>query len=134
MAEETDWKTGVLEFLNMKDKFENDEEYQNATEGLKTLMVISTIFAAVIGYILTVIMVDSLAKIFGEVETKGTPFTEINIKLLKRLHILSIIFWIIQMVGIKDISTGFIFILIISAFRSIFEYGYKLQKESDETL
>ncbi|MBR1539805.1 MAG: DUF2975 domain-containing protein [Clostridia bacterium] len=132
--EELNWKTEILDVLDMKDDLENDEDYQKAPEVLKNLMVISTIIAAIAGYILAIIMVDSLAKIFGEVETKGTPFTEKNIKLLKRVHILSIVLWILQMAGIRENSIGLIFVLVISAMRSIFEYGYKLQKEADETI
>ena len=118
----------------MKEKLENDNDYQNAPEALKNLMIISTIIAGLAGYILAIIMVDSLAKIFGEVEKQGTPFTERNIRLLKRVHILSIVLWLLQMAGIRENSIGLIFVLVISAFRSVFEYGYKLQRESDETL
>ena len=133
-GEELDWKAEILDILDMKEELENDEDYQNAPEVLKNLMVISTIIAAIVGYILAIIMVDSLAKIFGEVETNGTPFTEKNIKLLKRVHILSICLWILQMAGVRENSIGLVFVLVISAFRSVFEYGYKLQKEADETL
>lgn len=134
VQEDIDWKSEVLDFLNLKDDLEKDEDYQNASEPLKVLMVLSTIVAAIIGYVLAIIMLDYLAKIFGEVEKTGTPFTENNIKFLKRVHILSIVLWILQMAGIRENSIGLVFVLVISAFRSVFEYGYKLQKESDETL
>ena len=133
-GEKLDWREEILDVLDMKEKLENDNDYQNAPEALKNLMIISTIIAGLAGYILAIIMVDSLAKIFGEVEKQGTPFTERNIRLLKRVHILSIVLWLLQMAGIRENSIGLIFVLVISAFRSVFEYGYKLQRESDETL
>ena len=36
--------------------------------------------------------------------------------------------------ALKAVAPVLVFVLVISAFRSVFEYGYKLQKESDETL
>lgn len=132
--EELNWKDEALDILDLKDDLENDEDYQKAPESLKTIIIFSTIIAAIAGYIIAIMLVDSLAKIFGEVETQGTPFTEKNIKLLRRVQILSIILWILQMAGIRENSIGLVFVLIISAFRSVFEYGYKLQKEADETL
>lgn len=128
IEEELDWKGEVLEVLDLRDDLENDEDYQNAPEVLKSLMVISTIIAGIIGYIIAILLVDSLAKIFGDVEKEGTPFTEKNIKLLKRVQILSIILWILQMAGIRRNSVGLVFIIVIAAFKSIFEYGYRLQK------
>lgn len=133
-GEELDWKSEALDILDMKEDLENDKDYQNAPDALKSLMVISAIIAGIAGYIIAIVMVDSLAKIFGEVETNGTPFTEKNIRLLKRVHILSIILWILQMAGIRENSIGLVFVLVISAFRGVFEYGYKLQREADETL
>ncbi|MBR2289591.1 MAG: DUF2975 domain-containing protein [Clostridia bacterium] len=130
-AEEIDWKAEVLDVLDLH--LENDEDYQNASETLKNLMVWSAIIASLAGYILAILITDNLAKIFGEVEKQGTPFTERNIQLLKRVNIIAIILWIIGMMGVRD-TIGLIFVVVISAFRSVFEYGYKLQKESDETL
>ena len=90
--------------------------------------------AGIIGYVLAIIIVDTLSKIFGEVEKEGTPFTENNIKLLKKVHIISIFLWVLGMAGVRKNTVGIVFVLVISAFRSVFEYGYKLQKEADETL
>ena len=132
--EELSWKDEALDILDLKDDLENDEDYQKAPEALKTLIIVSTIIAAIAGYIIAIMLVDSLAKIFGEVEKQGTPFTEKNIKLLRRVQILSIILWILQMAGIRENSIGLVFVLVISAFRSVFEYGYKLQIEADEIL
>lgn len=132
--EDFDVKDELLDILDLKDDLENDEDYQKASEQLKNLMVVSVIIAGIVGYIIAIGLVDCLAKIFGEVEKNGTPFTEKNIKLLKRVQILSIILWILQMAGIRENSIGLVFVLVISAFRVIFEYGYKLQKEADETL
>ena len=130
-GEKLDWRAEVLDVLDMKDEL---EDYEDESETTKTLMVISLIVVVVAEYVLVIIMVDYLAKIFGEVETNGTPFTENNIKFLKKVHILSIVLWALQTVGVKEYSVGLIFVLVISAFRSVFEHGYKLQKESDETL
>jgi len=132
-GEEVDWKIEILDILNLKADLQADEDYQNASETLKTLMVVSSIIAGFIGYIFAILIVDSLAKIFGEVEKEGTPFTEQNIKLLKRVNIIAICLWLIGMMGFSN-TVGLVFVIIISAFRSVFEYGYKLQKEADETL
>lgn len=133
-GEEIDWRAEILDILDMKNDIEADKDYQAASETLKNLMAISGIIAGILGYILAIIVVDCLAKIFGEVEKEGTPFTENNIKLLKKVHIVSIFLWILGMAGVRKNTVGIVFVLVISAFRSVFEYGYKLQKEADETL
>ena len=132
-TEEIDWKIMILDILNMKEKVEDDEDYQNGSELEKTIVAVSLIIVAIIGYILTILIADNLAKIFGEVEKQGTPFTENNIKLLKKVNILALILWIAGMMGANS-TVGLVFLIVIFAFRSVFEYGYKLQKESDETL
>ena len=132
-GEEVDWKVEILDILNQKEDLQEDEDYQNASETLKTLMVVSNIIASFMGYIFAIIIVDCLAKIFGEVEKEGTPFTEKNIKLLKIVNIIAICLWLVGMMVSRN-TVGLVFIIVISAFRSVFEYGYKLQKEADETL
>ena len=133
-GEEIDWRSEILDILDMKNDIETDRDYQAASETLKNLIAISAIIAGIIGYVLAIIIVDTLSKIFGEVEKEGTPFTENNIKLLKKVHIISIFLWVLGMAGVRKNTVGIVFVLVISAFRSVFEYGYKLQKEADETL
>lgn len=132
--ESINWKDEALTILNLKDELYNNEDFQNSSEGLKNLIVISKIISAILGYIIAIFIVDSLARIFKEVEKQGTPFTEKNIKLLKRVQILSIILWIFGNFGLRKNFIGLIFILAISAFTVVFEHGCKLQKEYDETL
>ena len=129
--EKFDLKEFFLENLEIREDLEDDEDYINGTDAIKNLMLTSAIIVRVVAYILAIIIVDKLAKIFGEVENKGTPFTENNIKSLKTVNIIALIMWLLHT---EMISVGLLFVIVISAFRTVFEYGYKLQKESDETL
>lgn len=131
--EDVELKTVIIDILDVKEELEDDEDYINGSESLKTLMIVIAAIVSFVGYLLVIMIVDNLAQIFGEVEKEGTPFTENNIKLLKKVNILALILWIAGMMGTKS-TVGLVFLIVIFAFRSVFEYGYKLQKESDETL
>ena len=126
-----DLKEMLVESFDLREDLEDDEDYINGTDTIKNLMIASLIIVRVVAYVLAIIIVDKLATIFGEVENKGTPFTENNIKWLKTVNIVALNMWLLHT---EMISVGLLFVIVISAFRTVFEYGYKLQKESDETL
>ena len=126
-----DLREALVESFDLREDLEDDEDYINGTDTIKNLMIASLIIVRVVAYVLAIIIVDKLATIFGEVENKGTPFTENNIKCLKTVNIIALIMWLLHT---EIVSVNLIFVIIISAFRAVFEYGYKLQKESDETL
>ena len=74
----------------------------------------------------------SISKILKNTEENQTPFTEENIKNMKKISICAAIIWLLQTTSF--INLGIIYILTIWVMSYIFKYGYQLQLESDETL
>lgn len=78
------------------------------------------------------LILANLSAILKSTIQNETPFSEENIKYMKKIDILATINWIVTTPFI--INVGFIYILVISVLTYIFEYGYQLQIESDETV
>lgn len=86
-----------------------------------------------IDYIFIICMVDLIKKIFYQVETKGTPFTEETINYFHAMSKVAIILAIIRLIsmsfGATDLGMGLILLITILSLSKVFEYGYDLQKE-----
>ena len=117
---------GLAEELSGEDLMLEDE-----TNEFKRFVAISQIITVFLDYICVVIIVDTLGKIFGNIEKEGTPFTKENVKKFSVINLFAVILFIF---GTPNISIGLISIIIISAVTYIFKYGYKIQQEIDETL
>ena len=117
---------GLAEELSGEDLMLEDE-----TNEFKRFVAISQIITVFLDYICVVIIVDTLGKIFGNIEKEGTPFTKENVK---KLSVINLFAGILFIFGTPNISIGLISIIIISAVTYIFKYGYKIQQEIDETL
>lgn len=81
----------------------------------------------IVGYIIKILIIDNLYKLFKEASEKGTPFTENTIKYLNRINICAILLFICGDLGLT-------LIIILEAITYIFKCGYTLQKQSDETI
>lgn len=96
-------------------------ESKSSNEGIQFV-------AAAMGWIILV----KIAKILDNIVKKETPFTEENIANMKKISICATIMWILMTTSI--FNAGIIYILAIWIMYYIFNYGYQLQMESDETL
>lgn len=117
---------GLAEELSGEDLMLEDE-----TNEFKRFVAISQIITVFLDYICVVIIVDTLGKIFGNIEKEGTPFTKENVK---KLNVINLFAGILFIFGTPNISIGLISIIIILAITYIFKYGYKIQQEVDEIL
>ena len=106
-----------------------DTSISENNENQEDSQIVQTIYtiAGIINYILIIFLLDCLKKVFGEIEQKGTPFTEYNVKNLNRIRNLTILSCILE-------RGGLIFVLIVISILYVFKYGYKLQNQADETL
>ena len=100
----------------------------------KAIIVIFTI-CIVFDYIMIICLIDLIKKIFYQVESKGTPFTEENniyfSKLSKVAIIMTILRVISAIVGASDLGMGLILLIVILSLTKVFEYGYELQNIVD---
>ena len=98
------------------------EEMSNAMIAIKVICIIAD-------YIITILILDNLKKMFKETSQEAKPFTEANVKRLNNISWLTFAMWIII-----NNNVGLMAVLSIFALNKVFKYGYKLQIESDETL
>ena len=98
---------------------------------LENVSAVCVIILLFVDYIMYILIIENIAGIFKEILNFGTPFTEKTINNMKKIRILSTI---LIFVGIGSFTLGLMPFILILALTSIFGYGYKLQKESDETL
>ena len=106
-------------------------EVDDESDEFKRLVATSQILVVFLDYICIIIIVNTLAKLFGNVEKEGTPFTKENIENLNIINIFAIVLFVF---GTPNFSMGLVSVIIISAITYIFKYGYKIQQEVDETL
>ena len=106
---------GLAEELSGEDLMLEDE-----TNEFKRFVAISQIITVFLDYICVVIIVDTLGKIFGNIEKEGTPFTKENVK---KLNVINLFAGILFIFGTPNISIGLISIIIILAITYIFKYG-----------
>ena len=129
-AENVDLTTD--DYINFAEKVSGTQLYfENESNNYKMLVVKSSLIAFFCDYIMMVLIIDNLVKIFGNIEKDEKPFNVKNIKYLNRINVLSCLLWIF---GTEKISMSLVPILIISAIIYIYKYGCKIQKEIDETL
>ena len=113
-----DMGTKINDATKNIDKF---MESKSSNEGIQFV-------AGVIGWIILV----KIAKILDNIVKKETPFTEENIGNMKKISICATIMWILMTTSIFNV--GIIYIFAIWIMYYVFNYGYQLQIESDETL
>jgi hypothetical protein len=131
-------ETEVIELKPMLDNFSNTK---------LSIMIISILLMPTTGLILVYLLLEKVHKLFNNIYKEETPFTEINVKHVKSISIiilaliiapifLGLIFQAIAGINLNisiDLM-GVIYALVVIALGYIFEYGYELQKQSDETL
>jgi hypothetical protein len=122
-------------------EYEENSFIQIKDFGNETTNIIASVVAVIAfiaDWVITIILLEQLRKIFYEVETKGTPFTEKSVMHIDKISKLTIILGVLRIISAfvsnSELGASLTFIIIILAISSIFKYGYKLQKESDETL
>ena len=97
-------------------------------ENISAVLVLIFVFVDMIMYVL---IMDNIVGIFKEILNIGSPFTEKAVKNMKKISILSILLFLL---GIGGLKISLMSVIIIIFLTYIWRYGYKLQKESDETL
>ena len=110
------------------DKSQTDDLSDNI--GAQKIIVIVVDLVLEIKFIAVAYLFNLLRKIFNDSIKNKTPFTENNVKNLKKMVGAVVVFGITQM----SILSLVIFTIIIVTIYQIFNYGYLLQKESDELL
>lgn len=91
----------------------------------------------IIIYILSLIILYSLAKIFINSSKDETPFSLKNVKIFRKISICAYIVFFVRIfsethgIGLANALT---YISLIKSIEYILRYGYELQLESDETL
>ena len=98
--------------------------------GLQKVMVMVDLLVLEIKFIASACVFSLLRKIFTDSINNKTPFTENNVKNMRKMIGAVVVFGASQM----SILNSIIFIIIIVTIYQIFNYGYLLQKESDELL
>lgn len=120
---------------NMMQVIENITNKVNEfEEGMQSINEIKATNSSmtVIKFVMTCLILNHLIKILKSTIEKETPFTEDNIKYMKKIDIYALINWVVTTPFV--INVGLIYVLVISTITYIFEYGYQLQQQSDETL
>ena len=97
-------------------------------ENISAVLILIFVFVDMIMYVL---IMDNIVGIFKEILNIGSPFTEKAVKNMKKMSILSILLFLL---GIGGLKISLMSVIIIIFLTYIWRYGYKLQKESDETL
>lgn len=110
------------------DKSQNDDLSDNI-EIQKTIVIVDDLILE-IKFIAVAYLFNLFRKIFNDSIEKKTPFTENNVKNMKKMVGAVVVFCTTQM----PILGLAIFTIIIVTIYQIFNYGYLLQKESDELL
>jgi NADH:ubiquinone oxidoreductase subunit 5 (subunit L)/multisubunit Na+/H+ antiporter MnhA subunit len=120
------------------DEISEEDTNDLANEDESGITSIISAILLIVNWVISVILMDHLRKIFYEVETLGTPFTEKNVMYIDKISKLTIVLGILRIISLiisnSEFGASLVFIIIILAISSVFKYGYKLQKESDETL
>jgi len=124
-AEEVDLATEVNDIVGVA-----EEEACTQEENIK--IYITSIFS-IIGYVIYLLIVNKIKKIFINIENEGTPFTEKNIILLNKIKKLVLISFVTIFFG-NEFGISLIPVVIVLALIFVFEHGCELQKEVDETL
>ena len=95
---------------------------------ITAILILIFVFVDMIMYVL---IMDNIVGIFKEIVNIGSPFTEKAVKNMKKMSVLSILLFLL---GVGALKISLMAIIIIISLTYIWRYGYKLQKESDETL
>jgi hypothetical protein len=131
-------KTEVVELKPMLDNFSNAK---------LSVMIIPILLMPTTGLILVYLLLEKVHKLFNNIYKEETPFTEINVKHVKSISTIILALIIVPVpfgllfqaisginLGVSIDLMGIIYALVVIALGYIFEYGYELQKQSDETL
>lgn len=93
----------------------------------------TSIILSCIGYVVNILIINRIKKIFINLDEDKTPFTEKNIKLLDQLKGYALYSFITIFLG-NEYGMNIIPVVVVLGLISIFKYGIELQKEVDETL
>ena len=102
-------------------------------EKVNDVLTIGKFIIYIIGYIMNILIIDNLKRIFENIEKNDTPFTEDNVKHLNVISELAVLGFITRFMG-NSIGMSIVPLVIILAITTVFKYGCELQKEVDETL
>ena len=131
---ETDltWKDIKLladEFIEREDgKIKLSNRNNDMIWNITAIFILIFVFVDMIIYVL---IIDNIVGIFKEIVNIGSPFTEKTVKNMKKMSILSILLFLL---GVGALKISLMSVIIVISLTYIWRYGYKLQKESDETL
>ena len=92
-----------------------------------------TIMSSIIGYVLYIFIIDNIKKMLINIENDETPFSENNIAIFNKIKKLVTISFFTVFFG-NEFAIGLIPLVTVLALVFVFEHGYELQKEVDETL
>ncbi|MBR1654058.1 MAG: DUF2975 domain-containing protein [Clostridia bacterium] len=119
--------------------------FENSKESLIISLIMTLVFSLA-GIIVAIMILKYLEKLFKNIANDETPFTLENVECLKKMGYYMLASLIISILGNSIISSivgkdlgmnlgiNVIYILVVYAFRFVFEYGYNIQQESDSTI
>jgi hypothetical protein len=109
-------------------KNENPEKYNIIIK----ILTIAFSLVIIIRLIIIIYVLDLLKKLFKSTLNNQTPFTEDNVRNMKKMveAVIALCIFVLSEISIHTI----LFIVVIIALNQVFRYGYELQKESDELL
>ena len=103
--------------------------------------------SAIVVLITTFMVLFTLHRLFANISQEPSPFTEINVKIMKRVAIWTVITCVVDclangisaklLTGETTFTLEFIWLVVAAAIYGIaliFDYGTQLQQQSDETL
>lgn len=125
-------KDDIIRFSEKTTKTDIEIEYKDfKTQDGKMFIAMQLIIKMVIDYILCVWLLNCVIKLFDNISKAQTPFTQDNIRLIRKIDILACFAYIF---GNEVFSIGLVFLLVLTAISYVFKYGYTLQKEVNETV
>lgn len=119
--------------------------FDNSKESLIISLCMTLVFSLA-EIIVAVMILKYLEKLFKNISNDDTPFTLENVECLKKMSYYMLASFIISVLGNSVVSSiigkdmgmnigiNVIYILVVYAFRFVFEYGYNIQQESDSTI
>lgn len=135
--------TGKISYANIEPSFDLEDFLENTT------MTTKIIYTEIIGICLTASLIilyfllKNLGTLFDNIHDGETPFTLVNTELIKKIAYLILAFilfptfsgfifefFVKQNLGIELELSNFLMVLIILSLAYIFEYGYRIQKDS----
>lgn len=112
------------------------EETNVEVEEITTANIVKSVIyviIVIIDYVLIIVVLDNVKKIFANIENSGDPFMKENIKHIDRISIMSVVLGIIKVIATffdgTDLGIGLIFLIVILAISYVYRYGCELQEK-----